>query len=136
MTLVAMACLPMAVHAARCGDGTTDADAVVMAQHRAYVAHDLDAFAACYASDVVITDLTAQRKPIIGIAALRQVYGNLFTRMPASFHSEYLGKLVNGAMVVVNERSIGGKGGKSPSGMAMFKVRKGKIVHVWFGPFD
>lgn len=133
--LAAFANLPFVAQAAVCGSGAVDPDAVVMAQHSAYAAHDLDAFAACYADDVVITDLSGQRPEVEGMAALRELYGSLFKRMPAGFHSEYLGKLVNGSMVVVNERSIGAKSGKSPSGIAMFQVRQGKIDHVWFGPF-
>lgn len=113
-----------------------DPDGVVMAQHRAYVAHDLDAFAACYADNVVITDLSGERHDVVGIAALRELYGKLFARMPSGFRSEYLGKLVNGPMVVVSERSVGAPGGKSLSGIAMFEVRRGKIDHVWFGGFN
>lgn len=111
-----------------------DPDAVVMAQHSAYAAHDLDAFAACYADDVVITDLGGQRPDVVGIAALRELYGKLFKRVPTGFRSEYLGKLVNGTMVVVSERSVGTASGKSSSGIAVFQVHQGKIDHVWFGP--
>lgn len=128
--------LSLGAHAAACGSGTPDANAVVMAQHEAYVAHDLDAFAACYADDVVITDLTGKRPSTVGIAALREVYGKLFERVPAGFRSEYLGKLVNGPMVVVSERSVGAANGATPSGIAMFEVRRGKIIRVWFGPFE
>jgi hypothetical protein len=127
--------MPLGAHAATCESKGTDADAVVMAQHRAYLAHDVEAFAACYADDVVITYLDQERKPLVGIAALRDLYGDLFKRMPPGFHSEYLGKLVNGPLVVISERSVGGKSGKTPSGIAMFEVRDGKITHVWFTPF-
>ncbi|HET6432691.1 nuclear transport factor 2 family protein [Dyella sp.] len=130
-----LACVPLAATAAACGSGATEPDAVVMAQHHAYAAHDLDAFTACYADQVVVTDLTGQRPDVVGIAALRKLYGALFQRMPAQFHSEYLGKLVNGNVVVVSERLVGVPGGKSPTGIAMFQVREGKIDHVWFGPF-
>lgn len=132
---VVLVCLPLAARAADCGGGAAEPDAVVMAQHQAYAAHDLDAFAACYADNVVITDLGGQRPEVVGMAALRELYGKLFKRMPAGFHSEYLGKLVNGTIVVVNERSVGATSGKSPSGIAMFQVHQGKIDHVWFGPF-
>ncbi len=136
--LLALAALAVSsgARAATCSSGTQGADAVVMAQHKAYVAHDLDAFAACYADDVVITDLSRKREPIVGKAALREVYGSLFKRMPAGFRSEYVGKLINGPVVVVSERSVNTRSGSTPSGMAMFEVRHGKIIHVWFGPFE
>lgn len=135
MLLAILASLPIAAQAAVCGSGAVEPDAVVMAQHGAYAAHDLEAFAACYADNVVITDLSGQRAEVVGMAALRELYGKLFKRMPAGFHSEYLDKLVNGAIVVVSERSVGAPSGKSPSGIAMFQVHQGKIDHVWFGPF-
>lgn len=135
LAAVSMA-LSSGAYAATCGSVTPDANAVVMAQHEAYVAHDLDAFAACYADDVVITDLTGKRPTIVGIAALREVYGKLFKRVPAGFRSEYLGKLINGPMVVVSERSVGAANGATPSGIAMFEVRGGKVIRVWFGPFE
>lgn len=127
--------MPFGAHAATCDSKGNDADAVVMAQHRAYLAHDVEAFSACYADDVVITYLAQERKPLVGIAALHALYGDLFKRMPPGFHSEYLGKLVNGPMVVISERVVGGKSGKTPSGIAMFEVRDGKIIRAWFTPF-
>lgn len=135
MLFASFAGLPLAAQAAGCGSGALEPDAVVMAQHGAYAAHDLDAFAACYADDVVITDLSGKRKDVVGIVALRELYGSLFTRMPASFHSDYLGKLVNGKVVVVSERMVGAPGGRTASGIVMFQVRQGKIDHVWLGPF-
>jgi hypothetical protein len=135
MAVVGALLLPLSAHAATCDSAGSDADAVVMAQHRAYLAHDVDAFVACYADDVVITYLDQERKPLVGIAALRDVYRDLFKRMPPGFHSEYLGKLVNGPMVVVSERSVGSKSGKTPSGIALFEVRDGKIIHAWFTLF-
>lgn len=72
---------------------------------------------------------------VAGIAALREFYGQLFKRVRAGFQSEYLDELVSGAIVVVNERTVGTASGKSPSGIAMFQVHQGKIDRMWFGPF-
>jgi hypothetical protein len=126
----------LGAQAATCGSGAADADAIVMARHSACVAHDLDAFAACQAVGVVITDLTGKRPSIVGLAALLNAYGNLFKRMLAGFQSEYLGKLVNGSLVVLSKRSVGRRNGATPSGVAMFEVRRRKIIGVWFGPFE
>ncbi len=101
-----------------------------------YVADDVDAFAACYAGDVVITDLTGKRAPIVSLAALRDVYGGLFKRMSAGFQSGYLRKLVNAQVVVVSKRTVSGMTGATPGGIAMFEVRRGRIIRAWFGPFE
>jgi hypothetical protein len=135
LAAVGALCVPLGAHAANCGNGTQDANAVVMAQHRAYLAHDLDTFAACCADDVVITDPAQEQQAIVSMAALREAYGDFFKRMPAGFRSEYLGRLVNGPRVVASERSVGAKNGATLGGKAMFEVRNGKVIHVWFGPF-
>jgi hypothetical protein len=66
----------------------------------------------------------------VGIAAPRDLYGDLFKRMPPRFRSEQLGKLVNGQMVVISERVVGGKSGKKPSGIPMFELRDGRIIRA------
>lgn len=129
-----IACSPSLAQAA-CNNDSSAPKAVVLAQHKAYAAHDIDAFAACYSDDVIITFLSSDRKPVIGIAALRARYGKRFKLAPKGFHSEYLNEIANGPIVVVLERLVDGRAGWPKKDVAMFEVRNGKIVHVWFPPY-
>lgn len=69
------------------------ADALATAQLRAYNAHDLDAFCACYADDVRVLDASGAAT-VTGIADFRERYAQLFTRF------EGVGAEVDGRLVV------------------------------------
>lgn len=75
---------------------------VVARQVEAYNAHDLEAFASCYADDVVVTS-GAGDVLLSGIAALRQQYGEWFSQMQ-DLSAEVVQRLTRGAWVVARTR--------------------------------
>lgn len=116
-----------------CGKSTDPVD-VVQAQDDAYNAHDVDAFAACYADDVTITTLGGKDPAIKGILALKKTYAFL-AKVPKAFHVEILQRIVVGPTVTDHERVIGLPAGKGqPEAVAVYEVRNGKIQNVWFPP--
>jgi hypothetical protein len=132
LLLSAMSFLPT-LPAMACGT-STDPVQVVQAQVDAFNAHDIDAFAACYADDVTITDLSGKDPVIKGIPALKKTYAFL-ARVPKQFHVEIVQRVVTGPIVADRERAIGLPAGKGqPEAMAIYEVRNGKIQNVWFPP--
>lgn len=122
-----------ALSAIACGTSTDPAQ-VVQAQVDAFNAHDIDAFAACYADDVTVTDLSGKDPVIKGIPALKKTYAFL-AKMPKQFHVEIVQRAVTGPIVVDRERAIGLPAAKGqPEAMAIYEVRHGKIQNVWFPP--
>ncbi len=116
-----------------CGKSAEPVD-VVQAQVEAYNAHDIDSFAACYADDVTITDLTGKRPVVKGIPALKTAFAFL-AKVPKDFHVEIVERAATGAIVVDHERVIGLPPEKGrPESMAVYEVRGGKIVNLWFPP--
>ena len=108
---------------------------VVNIQAAAYNARDLDGFAECYADDVVMTDLSGKNPVIAGQAALRKTFAYL-SRPKTGAGVAIVERIVNGPIVIDKERPEA----KSPSGeslpdlIAMYEIRAGKIVRVWFPP--
>jgi hypothetical protein len=136
LALLAASVLPLQAFASTASCGTSnDPAAVVNAQVVAYNAHDVDAFAACYASSIRIQNLSGSNNPDIqGQDMLRKSY-NFLTRMPRDFHVQVMQQMVSGTIVVNLERVIGRPDGKPPIDViAIFDVRDGKIANVWFPP--
>lgn len=116
-----------------CGTSNDPAQ-VVQAQIDAYNTHDIDTFAACYAENVTITDLSGKRAATKGVPALKSTYAFL-AKMPKEFHVEILQRVVTGPIVVDKERVVGLPAGKAQfDAMAVYEVRDGKILNVWFPP--
>lgn len=129
--LAALLLFPLSTLA--CGSSGDPAQ-VVQAQVDAYNAHDIDAFASCYADTVTVTDLSGKRATITGIPALKHTFAFL-AKMPKDFHVEILQRVVTGPTVVDKERVHGLPADKGqPVAMAAYEVRAGKIVNVWFLP--
>ena len=116
-----------------CGKTSAPED-VVQAQVDAYNAHDVEAFARCYADDVTIHDLSGRDPPVKGIPALKKDYAFLATA-PKEFRVEVVRRIVSGRIVVDHERVHGLEKGKGPvEAVAIFEVYEGKIRNVWFPP--
>lgn len=116
-----------------CGKSADPAQ-VVQAQDDAYNAHDVDAFAACYADNVTITDLSGKEPVVKGIPTLKKTYAFL-DRVPKAFRVEIVQRIVVGPTVVDHERVIGLPADKGqPEAIAVYEVRDGKILNVWFPP--
>lgn len=112
-----------------------DPATVVQAQVDAYNAHDLELFASCYSSDIKMYDLWAETTDVIGKKNLLDNYQFLKTA-PKEFKVIIEKRMVNGPIVIDYERLTGLSGGREDRLVfAMYEVRDGKIIKVWFPPF-
>ncbi|WP_049620696.1 nuclear transport factor 2 family protein [Frateuria defendens] len=126
----ALAALPWQAMAA-CGGAGATPEQVVAAQVAAYNAHDIEAFAACYADDASLVDLTGKRPVVKGIPALKQTFAFLATK-PKGFGVDIVKRIVNGPLVIDQERRLDAP--DKPAAVAVYEVRQGKIQTVWFPP--
>ncbi|MCX7513513.1 SgcJ/EcaC family oxidoreductase [Frateuria sp. STR12] len=135
---MALALTLLPAHAmAACGSTTpaSSPSEIVQAQVDAYNAHDVEAFAACYADDASMTGLSGKRPPVKGKAAIKQAYAGLIARQTQAFHVEILDRTASGPIVVDLERLHGLPPGRQlPDSFAIYEVRDGKIAAVWFPP--
>jgi putative hydrolase of HD superfamily len=116
-----------------CGKTSAPED-VVQAQVDAYNAHDVEAFARCYAEDVTIYDLSGDTPPVRGIPELKKDYAWL-AKAPPEFRVEIVRRITSGRIVIDLERIHGlPKEKGTPEATAVFEVRDGKIKNVWFPP--
>lgn len=119
--------------AASCGN-SRDPEKVVQAQLEAYNAHDLDTFVACYADDVAIHSLSSDKPPRKGLRVLQEDY--IFLKeVPKAYRAERVNRIVSGPIVVDHEliRGLPPERGV-PEAIAVYEVRDGKILNVWFPP--
>ncbi|WP_266159883.1 nuclear transport factor 2 family protein [Dyella silvatica] len=127
------ACALLPLSAWACG-GSSDPEQVVQAQLEAYNKHDIDAFAACYADEVTLTDLSGKRPVIKGIPALKATFAYL-AKKPKTFGITIVKRIVNGPIVIDREHVIGvPEDPGRPDAVAVYEVRDGKILNVWFPP--
>jgi putative hydrolase of HD superfamily len=132
--IFALSMLLPPLSAMACGNPSADPVKVVQEQVDAYNAHAIDAFAACYADNARIYDLSGKRPVITGTAALKKTYAFL-TKVPKDYHVEIVQRTATGPTVVDHERVIGLPAGKGqPEAIAVYEVRDGKIQNVWFPP--
>ncbi len=108
-------------------------DATDLAQRQldAYNAGDIEAFAACYAEDVKVWDLHAGTLTYKGRDKLIARYGPLFERCP-ELHAELVGRVALEHTAVDEERVTGMVEGEVVRAIAVYEVRDGLIVQVWF----
>lgn len=102
----------------------------VQAQLDAYNAHDVEAFAACYAADVKIFDATGALV-MDGLDALRTRYGALFAASP-QLHAEVTQRTRIGtaaAWYVVDTERVSGR--QEPGAPARFDVL---VLYAGRGP--
>lgn len=119
---------------ASCRDFSVDtpATAVVDAQFAAFNAHDLEAFASCYADDVSMLDLGEKQPPIRGQAALRRAFAYLPHARPGA-GVQLVRRIATGRLVIDQERPL--MPGKTlPDVIAIYEVSGGRIRRVWFPP--
>ena len=104
----------------------------VDAQVAAYNDRDVEAFAACYAEDVVIED--ADRNVLArGRAQVRERYGPFFAASP-DLHAEIETRIRIGAHVIDEER-VTGAGPEPRHAVAIYHVADGLIDRAQFlGP--
>lgn len=81
-----------------------------------------------------MTDLTGKRPAVSGVDALKKTYAFLAAK-PKAFRAEIVQRVVNGPIVIDKERLMGLPADKGqPEAIAVYEVRDGKILHVWFPP--
>jgi uncharacterized protein (TIGR02246 family) len=99
-------------------------------QERAYKAHDLEGFVACYAEDVVIED--ADGNVIMsGRHDMRERYGRLFAGSP-DVRAEVANRIRVGSYVI-DEELVTGRSGGDVHVVAIYRLRTdGSIDRVRF----
>lgn len=107
----------------------TPAD-IVQRQLNAYNARDLDAFIATYHPDVRLYDFP-DKLVRQGHAALRQVYGGMFSKLP-ELHAHVPLRRVIGNYIIDEEVVSGLPGGRVLKATAIYEVSDGLISRVWF----
>ena len=95
----------------------------------AYNAHNLEAFLAPYAEDIEIYDLSSNKLQTKGKDAMRKRYS--FLNTVKTLYCNLLNRVVEGN-VVVDHEEIWMDGGRKIYGLAIYEVKDGKIVKVWF----
>lgn len=122
--------LPFAVLLA-CVHAPTAAD-VVRRQLEAYNAHDIEAFAATYADDVLITSGKGEVL-VLGKEGLRERYGKQFAKYPAA-RARVAESTAEGNTVRCHEVITGRPDKPDPwdAGWLRYEVRDGKIKSVQF----
>ena len=109
------------------------AESLAQRQLDAYNAHDVDAFAACYAEGVEVRRLPGGESVAEGREALRALYGDLFRRLPGR-RAELLGRIACGAFVADLEKVTDGPGRPPRRALALYEVEGGLIRRAWFPP--
>lgn len=108
--------------------------AVVDAQFAYYNAHNVEAFASCYAENVEMTYLDGSRPAIEGRAGILTAFGFL-KAMPRDMGVQILQRTLTGPTVIDKEHVVGLPSGKVlPDMAAIYEVRDGQILKVWFPP--
>ena len=106
----------------------------MQAQLEAYNARNIALFASCHSADIKIKNSQKGAPDIIGQESLIKAYQFLKTA-PKSFKVILENRIVNGPVVIDYERLTGlGNGRDDLFAVAVYEVRNGKIVNVWFPP--
>ncbi|MBB4637717.1 nuclear transport factor 2 family protein [Longimicrobium terrae] len=113
---------------------TTDPLSVVRENVAAQSAHDLDRFLATFADTVEYhIQKTGPVRDSVNVVLhheLRSGYGQVFKDMPDT-RFEILDEMVSGSIVVTTERITGFPGYASLTGVAVYRVRNGRIDALW-----
>jgi hypothetical protein len=123
------------VHAACLAPGVEPTPAAVVdAQFAYYNAHNVEAFASCYAENVQMVYLDDSRPAIQGRADILDKFAFLKT-MPREMGVQIVERTLTGPTVIDKEHVVGLPSGKVvPDMAAIYEVRGGLIVRVWFPP--
>ncbi len=108
-------------------------ESIVQRQLSAYNARDAAAFCACYADDVIVTDLDSGAVRLQGIAAFREAYTAQFARWPDQ-RAALANRQIAGDYIIDTEFVTGVPGREPAHVIAIYRVREGKIDRIWFTP--
>jgi uncharacterized protein (TIGR02246 family) len=116
-----------------CATARPSAVQVVQRQLEAYNAQDLDAFAATYADDVVITRGPEKSVFVQGKPVLRERYGAMFAKYP-NCRARIVERKTEGDRVVLDHEIVTGRGPERPDpwdvGFVRYEVENGVIKRV------
>ena len=108
--------------------------AVVDAQFAYYNTHNVEAFASCYAENVEMVYLDESRPAIQGRVGILDKFAFLKTA-PKEMGVQIVQRTLTGPTVIDKEHVVGLPSGKvMPDMSAIYEVRGGQIVKVWFPP--
>lgn len=102
---------------------------LVRRQVDAYNKRDLDAFLATYSPTIKIYDFPG-KETMSGLEEMRKAYGKLFAAFP-DLKAESRKTIVQGETVIIQEE-VTAKGNRLFLGVAIYRVKDGKIEAVWF----
>ncbi|KAI8614017.1 steroid delta-isomerase domain protein [Chytriomyces sp. MP71] len=109
---------------------TTEAEQLAQRQLEAYNAHDIVAFAACYAPDIEVLSFPSNTPRFAaGIEIFRERYGSMFASFP-NVHARLVKRVVHGDKCI-DEEEVTGRG-EPIKAIAMYWVKGGLIRKVWF----
>ena len=104
-----------------------EAERLVRKQVEVFNRHDLDAFLACYASDVKFYQFP-DKLLYSGLDSMREAYGRMFRAEP-DLKVEITHRIVQGDFVIDHES--GNRDGRKIDLTVIYQVKDGKIVAVW-----
>ncbi|MEL6675133.1 MAG: amidohydrolase family protein [Bacteroidota bacterium] len=107
-----------------------DAEALAQRQLNAYNARDIDAFVACYHPEVKVYGFPNQEF-YTGRETMRKNYSGMFEALP-DLHCELVNRMVQGNVVIDQERVSGLPEGKVLKAIAIYTVEEGLITEVRF----
>jgi hypothetical protein len=110
------------------GTPASQAERLVQDQVEAYNSHDLEAFLKWYSPEVKLYEFP-DKLISSGLEPMREQYGRLFRRAP-DVKVEITKRIVQGDTVIDHESGIAN--GRKFSAVAIYRVKDGKIVAVWF----
>lgn len=108
----------------------TEAEAVVQRQVEAYNDQDVEAFLATYHPDTRIVTLP-DKVQMVGHDEMCEKYGELFATYPGR-KAEITSREVLNNFVIDREKVTNPDGSKPGEAIAIYEVRDGLIVNVWF----
>jgi uncharacterized protein (TIGR02246 family) len=103
---------------------------VVQAQVDAYNRGDIDAFLNTYAPDANLYNFP-DKLFSSGLASMRERYAKLFEKAP-QLHASITNRITQGNYVIAQEVVTGSPGAKEFTAVAIYEVKDGQIVNVWF----
>lgn len=105
-------------------------EATVQKQVDAYNAHDIDAFISFYAPDAQTIDFSTGQILDKNNSEIKNAYSDLFKKIP-KLRCVIKSRIIQGEYVIDKE-SVTGTGVPEASATAIYHVKNGKIVKVWF----
>ena len=104
---------------------------VIQSQLDAYNSGDIERYLDCFHPDACLRELQDGGVIAQGAAAIRESFSALFSSCP-ELHAELIQRMAMGDTVVDHERVSGMSADGPEETIAIYEVRDGKIMQVWF----